>query len=453
VDERRALIIATSKYEDARLRQLRAPAADAQALERVLRDPEIGGFDVGVLLDQPHTALRRALAQLFRNRRTDDTLLVHLSCHGVKDSNGELYFASVDTETELLDATAVAASWLKDVMGRSRSRRIVLMLDCCYSGAFARGMLARGGATADTEQLKGRGRAILTATDSLQYSFEGDRIEGEATPSFFTSAIVRALESGEADRDGDGWISVNELYDYVHDEVGTATSDMQPQLNVLDLQGALLIARSPRGPRRSALPDHVQELVHSRHAHNRRSAVFALSLLLRERDPVLADAARSALQALARDRGKIVATDAQRALAEHDVPLQPPAAVQPAVPPVSPAATSPATPPAAGTSGARIEAEEHPVESGLVREVAAAVWDEYPRLTLSAPVGAGLTLLLVMGGEDAMAGGSALGAPLLVIWLASFFALLFWLQGVLITTAMVVRDRRRARARRLASPR
>ena len=36
----------TTRTPDTRLRRLRAPAADAEELGGVLRDPDIGGFDV-----------------------------------------------------------------------------------------------------------------------------------------------------------------------------------------------------------------------------------------------------------------------------------------------------------------------------------------------------------------------------------------------------------------------
>ena len=41
--KRSALILASYDYEDPGLQLLRAPARDAEALARVLRDPEIGG--------------------------------------------------------------------------------------------------------------------------------------------------------------------------------------------------------------------------------------------------------------------------------------------------------------------------------------------------------------------------------------------------------------------------
>ena len=42
--QRKALIIANDEYEQAALRDLLAPAADAEALGRVLGDPQIGRF-------------------------------------------------------------------------------------------------------------------------------------------------------------------------------------------------------------------------------------------------------------------------------------------------------------------------------------------------------------------------------------------------------------------------
>ena len=50
-------------------------------------------------------------------------------------------------------------------MNQSRSQRIVLFLDCCYAGAFDRGMRARATKGMDLEErFSGRGRAVITAS-------------------------------------------------------------------------------------------------------------------------------------------------------------------------------------------------------------------------------------------------------------------------------------------------
>ena len=56
---RSALVVANDTYQDQRLRRLRAPATDAEHLARVLRDADIGGFDVEVSLNEPEHVVRR----------------------------------------------------------------------------------------------------------------------------------------------------------------------------------------------------------------------------------------------------------------------------------------------------------------------------------------------------------------------------------------------------------
>ena len=143
---RYALIVASDDYTDPGLRRLRAPASDAEALAAVLRNPGIGGFEVRTLLNEPAHEISLAVEEFFADRRPDDLLLLHFSCHGVKDEGGELYFAATNTRLRRLDATAVPAEFVNRRMSRSRSRRVVLLLDCCYAGAFERGMTPRAGA-------------------------------------------------------------------------------------------------------------------------------------------------------------------------------------------------------------------------------------------------------------------------------------------------------------------
>ena len=103
---RSALIIATDQYTDPRLRRLRAPASDARALAAVLRDRGIGDFEVRTLLNKPAHVVNLAVEEFFADRRPGDLLLVHFSGHGVKDQDGELYFAASNTVLGRLGATA-----------------------------------------------------------------------------------------------------------------------------------------------------------------------------------------------------------------------------------------------------------------------------------------------------------------------------------------------------------
>jgi len=310
---RYALIVTTDTYSDPRLRRLRAPAQDAHALEAVLQDPEIGDFHVERLSNQPEAVVRRRIAAFFSEREPDDLLLVHFSCHGLKDDGGQLFFAAADTEVAQLDATAITAEFVARQMTRSRSKKVLLLLDCCYSGAFARGFSFRAGDDVDVhDHLDGSGRAIITASNAMEYAFEGEELTGEGRPSVFTGAVVEALRTGEADRDQDSHISVQELYDYVCDTVRNVTPGQRPNL-LSHLEGELYVARS-RWVAPAELPEDLLRTLESPYAAVREGAVAALAQLLADRR--LANHARARLEEVAaNDDSRRVSTAAAAALA------------------------------------------------------------------------------------------------------------------------------------------
>ncbi len=58
---------------------------------------------------------------------------------------------------------------------------------------------------------------MLTASRAGEYSFEGQALPGAAVPgSVFTAGLVEGLRTGAADASGDGYVSVDEAYDYAY---------------------------------------------------------------------------------------------------------------------------------------------------------------------------------------------------------------------------------------------
>jgi len=315
---RSALIIASDQYTDSRLRQLRAPASDARALATVLRDPGIGNFEVRTLLNEPAHVISLAVEEFFADRQPADLLLVHFSGHGIKDQDGELYFAAPNTVLGRLGATAVAAEFVSRRMSRSRSRRVVLLLDCCYAGAFERGLVARASSEVGIEQqFGGRGRAVITASSAMEYAFEAGELTdtSDAPPSVFTSALVQGLETGDADRDLDGLVGLDELYDYIYDRVRAVTPSQTPGKWTFGMEGELHIARRSRPVITPAvLPSELRQAIDSPLAGVRAGAVQELAGVLRGRHPGKVLAARLALEQLAHDDSRAVATAAVVAL-------------------------------------------------------------------------------------------------------------------------------------------
>jgi uncharacterized caspase-like protein len=170
---RRALLVATATYSDPALARLRAPTGDVAALAAVLGDASIGGFEVEQLVDQPTEQLRRQIETFFGGGRPHDLLLFYVSGHGVLSQSRRFYFATADTSLQLLRSTAIEDGFVNDVIQSSRARSIVLILDCCHSGAFGKGLAPKSATTVDVEhRFEGRGRVTLSASTELEYAFE-----------------------------------------------------------------------------------------------------------------------------------------------------------------------------------------------------------------------------------------------------------------------------------------
>ncbi|MBD3926327.1 caspase family protein [Nocardioides cavernae] len=246
-DRRFALLLAVSQYADPALSRLRSPAVDAVALRDLLADPEIGAFAVTSVFDEKAQAMRLAVEEFLADRHPDDLVLVYLSCHGLVDARRRLYFAARDTLKNRLASSGVEAHWLLEQLEDCRARRQVVVLDCCFSGAFAQG--AKGDTDLDLgERLmgEGRGRVVLTASRGTEYSFEGDPTEGRPPPgSVFTTALVSGITSGEADADDDGQISVDEAYAYAFEKVREAGAQQTPQRWLYGAEGSIVLARTP----------------------------------------------------------------------------------------------------------------------------------------------------------------------------------------------------------------
>jgi hypothetical protein len=309
---RLALLIAADRYEDSSLRQLVCPSRDTESLARVLSDPAVGKFEVIRLLNKPLFVVSKEVDAFFQNNHRDDLLLLYFSCHGIKDADGRLYFACTDTNRALLRSTGLRAGWVNDVMQESRARRQVLLLDCCYSGAFARGMMAK----ADNSVIEwksfgeqGMGRVVLTASNETQYAFEGDTLKEheKAVESIFTGSLVRGLETGEPDADGKGFITLDELYDYVYREVRDKQPKQRPQKHNYGVEGQIVIALNPKPVIKPAdLPADLQQDMKDPLPRIRKGAAIELKELLHGDDPRVALAANNALKEMENDDSLMV---------------------------------------------------------------------------------------------------------------------------------------------------
>ncbi|MEV0680177.1 caspase family protein [Actinosynnema sp. NPDC050436] len=357
---RTALLIATDTYADPAFSALASPEHDAVELDRVLSDPSIGEFTTEVLVNRPVELLRTRLESVFTNAGWDDFLLLYLSGHGVKDRTGRLFFPVRDTRAGLLGSSALDARFVRDLVNHSRARQVVVLLDCCYGGAFPSGMLPRAAGNVDVvDQLDGgaggSGCVVMTAATHIQYAFEpGGRRDGDPEPSVFTKAVVDGLRTGDAALDGDGEITARELYGYVYERVRRESPDQTPTSSGT-ISGELRIAHAgaslPGG-----VPDELRRLLRSADPALRRLGARELGARAAAGD----HAAAVAMRLLASGTNPDLAKVAREVLTSSHEPLSD---ASPAVPERTPPTPDPAPPALPDSQPTRPPADLGPPET------------------------------------------------------------------------------------------
>ena len=314
-----ALLVATDRYQDSGLSKLAAPASDAKRLASVLRDADVAGFEVARLYNKPNAVVGRAIGDLYRDRRRDDLTLLYFSGHGIKDDYGQLYLAMTDTDLDNLQFTGVPGGQIRAAMEGCWSRQNVLILDCCYAGAFPAGSGVKGEMAVHAgEQLGGRGSVVLTSSDAAQYSFEGNQLTEmgpaplRATPSsLFTRFLIEGLRTGKADLDGDGNITLDELYSYVHDHVIHEQPQQRPKKKE-DVEGRILFAQNVNW----TLPSHISSSISNPYAPARLSALEELRSWHNGGNAIVKQRVLETVRTLAEDDSRMVSDAANQFLSE-----------------------------------------------------------------------------------------------------------------------------------------
>src|SRR5271165_3503486 len=308
-EHREALLIACDEFADPKYKRLSVPVSDARALAKLLSDPDIGQFSVELLENEQRDVVSDKLEAFFEKGRHDDVLLLYFAGHGDLDDRGNFYFVARNTKSDRLRSSGISDRFIHETMVRSSSKRQILMLDCCYSGAFSKEWISRGD-VGIKQKLAGEGRVVLTASDAIEFAYEKREPSG-AIKSLFTSRIIEGMDGGQADLDGDGLISVDELYKYVEERIRSEDPAQRP-LKSGSVQGQLWLSRAV--PRKDAIPRNVLDLLQHNYFTVRLAGIDELERLISLNKDVLYPAATQALTKLLSDENPTVIRVADSAL-------------------------------------------------------------------------------------------------------------------------------------------
>ncbi len=223
----RGLFIGIDKYASADINELNCAKRDAVALEALFADT-LGGRSV-LLTD--YEATRARIEQEFvalKDTTPDDTVVIAFSGHGSETHE----LVAHDTTLSDIANTTIQLDLLQEWFSAIPAKRLILFLDCCFSGGIGAKVLQMDvkprdlqSVEARLEKLAGTGRIIFTASSANEPAFEHGRY-GHGFLTYFLLEALRGIE----ELTESGKLSLYRVLDYVTQRVKAAAHQIgRPQ--------------------------------------------------------------------------------------------------------------------------------------------------------------------------------------------------------------------------------
>ncbi|MEH1780858.1 MAG: caspase domain-containing protein [Nostoc sp.] len=250
------LLVGVNDYQDSGLPSLRYPAVDCQGLKEALIKATQGFPNKEVIIHndlaaQPPTleTIRRSLRRIVSQTRSEDSLLLYFSGHGMLEPNTQqAVLCLADTCKDDLQTTGLGLQELLQMLEGTAANQQIVCLDTCHSGDFK----LLGGNTGSTRDgnisdnlfncaptfmkvlqqraSQSKGFCALLSCDQGQQSWEFP----ELGHGLFTYYLMQGL-LGEA-ADSQGVIEADGLYKYVYRQTLQYIDKLNQQLRLINQQ-------------------------------------------------------------------------------------------------------------------------------------------------------------------------------------------------------------------------
>jgi helicase len=225
------LFIGIDRYASAGIDELSCARRDAVALEALFADTLGGNSVLLVDADATRTRIEQQFSAL-SGCDVDDTVVIAFSGHGSETHE----LATHDTDPLNLSYTAIPLDLMQEWFSRIPARRLVLFLDCCFSGGFGAKVLHVDAKPRDMRSIEGRlsqlagaGRIVFTASNADEPAYEHTKYGH----GFLTYYLLEALR-GATEVVSGGKVSLYKIISHVTDRVKAAAAQIgRPQTPTL----------------------------------------------------------------------------------------------------------------------------------------------------------------------------------------------------------------------------
>ena len=230
-----AVVIGIAAYNH--MPVLRYTDDDAYRMYAFLKSPEGGALDdshIRILIDEEATLsnIKKTMAEIFNQAGRNDLVLLYYSGHGLP---GAFLPYDFDGYSNKLFHEEINA-----LLKRSPAKYKLCIADACHSGSL---LAMRGSNPNMLANYYNRlaqanpGTALIMSSKSEETSLESSGLR----QGVFSHYLIRGLK-GEADKDADGYVTVQELYNFVYTNVRAYTGNMQSPLIQGDYDRSMPVA-------------------------------------------------------------------------------------------------------------------------------------------------------------------------------------------------------------------
>lgn len=211
IEDKWAVVIGISDFVDPKVPKLKFASKDARDFYDYLVDPKGGKFNrdhVKLLLNSDATKVNilDTLGDSFLPHAADskDLVVIYISTHGSPsgaDIEGVNYLVAYDTQVKKLFATGIQLNeMVQKIKERVHTRRLVLLLDTCYSGAGVEGHKGMFRTNINSQAVsQGIGSVVITSSTANQRAWESDELRN----SYFTRYLIDTMKEGNGNYDLD----------------------------------------------------------------------------------------------------------------------------------------------------------------------------------------------------------------------------------------------------------
>ena len=247
-DRSLAIVIGINDYQNG-IDKLQTAVPNAIAIAEILQKtykyelvhPD---FDSGVIVNQyaSKNKLKTLLTDILPNKikpTESDRLIFYFAGHGIaRNSDDEPQGFLVPQDADMKQQNSLLRmSDVHDWLAELECKHLLVVLDCCFAGAFRWASYRKLIPIADEITKAHSDRFIrfpawqvLTSASHNQEALEflnNRDIEPNKNHSPFAAGLIEALQQGKGDMNNDGVIIATELYQYLRDYVENNSKDRQ----------------------------------------------------------------------------------------------------------------------------------------------------------------------------------------------------------------------------------